>query len=120
MSCEHLDHNFHDFDDKEIPNAIHELCHDHGPLSGIDFFTTGTRNTFVHDDFITASNSDDEDSEQSDEEIGSTLLLDQNGAVCVNSMSFEDFRSKLVAHFDILFKKKALVWPKRAPSKTVL
>ena len=66
VSCEHLDHDFHDFDDKEIPNAIHELCHDYGPLSGIDFFTTGTCNTFVHDNFITASNSDEEESEQSD------------------------------------------------------
>ena len=120
VSCDYLDQNFHDFDDKEIPNAIHELCQDYGPLPGIDFFTTGTCNTFVHDNFMTGRNSDDEGSEQSDEDAGSALLLDENGAVCVNTMSLDDFRSKLVIHFDILFKKKALVWPKRAPYQMAL
>ena len=69
---------------------------------------------------MTGRNSDDEGSEQSDEDAGSALLLDENGAVCVNTMSLDDFRSKLVIHFDILFKKKALVWPKRAPYQMAL
>jgi hypothetical protein len=34
----------------------------------------------------------------------------------VNDLSFEEFRSSLIDHFDILFLRRKLVWPSRLES----
>jgi hypothetical protein len=38
----------------------------------------------------------------------------------IRLMSLEDFRMKLVNHFDILYTNRKLVWPKSIPRKTVI
>lgn len=37
--------------------------------------------------------------------------LDENGCIKVNSLRYEDFRRRLVDHFDILWRQHKIVWP---------
>jgi len=39
--------------------------------------------------------------------------VDNEGAIFVNSLSYQDFRSRLVTHFDIQHRRRKIVWPKR-------
>jgi len=42
-----------------------------------------------------------------------SLSSNDNGDVCiVRELDFEFFQSKLVEHFDILYKEPSIVWPK--------
>ena len=67
--------------------------------------------------------SDTDDDFDSDHDDGTDSIVsarDADGKVIVRKMSLELFRSKLIRHFGICFKKKELVWPKRINrSKTV-
>ena len=40
-------------------------------------------------------------------------MEDENGYILVREMTFDRFRSKLVTHFDIAFKRREIKWPKR-------
>ena len=40
-------------------------------------------------------------------------VVSEDGAIFVNSLTYDDFRSRLVEHFDILHRKKQIVWPER-------
>jgi hypothetical protein len=37
----------------------------------------------------------------------------ENNITNVNDLTMEEFRKKLTDHFDVLFQKKQLIWPKR-------
>ncbi|CAB9523595.1 Plant transposon protein [Seminavis robusta] len=39
--------------------------------------------------------------------------VDEDGAVYINSLSYREFRSLLVEHFDILWRCRAIIWPTR-------
>jgi DDE superfamily endonuclease len=41
------------------------------------------------------------------------IRYDENGAVYINSLTYSDFRKRLVEHFDILYKKRQIKWPQR-------
>jgi hypothetical protein len=47
-----------------------------------------------------------------------------DGAIYVNSLSYKDFRDRLVAHFDILHRRNQIQWPTRgkmpAPAAEIL
>ena len=42
------------------------------------------------------------------------VRYDGNGAIIVNSLTYGDFRGRLVEHFDILFRQNKVRWPVRA------
>jgi DDE superfamily endonuclease len=46
--------------------------------------------------------------------VGGEVRYGRNGAVVVNSLSYEDFRNRLVEHFNILHLKKQVRWPHKA------
>ena len=39
--------------------------------------------------------------------------IDKNGINVVRNLSLDTFRKKLIIHFDIMYKKKEIVWPKQ-------
>ena len=56
--------------------------------------------------------------EESDLEMESVAVDDDHDdAQVVRKMSMEDFRDKLVTHFDIAFQRKEIQWPKRNKKK---
>lgn len=57
--------------------------------------------------------------EEAREDIGvlndvTKVRTDDEGAIFVNSLSYQDFRDRLVTHFDILFQQRRIKWPTRA------
>ena len=53
---------------------------------------------------------DDDAMSNGSEGIG--LRADETGALFINSLSYSEFRSKLVEHFDILWRRDRIVWPR--------
>ena len=66
---------------------------------------------------------DTEDVEEEEEPENDDHLDGQNarygieGAVVVNSLSYQEFRNRLVEHFDILHRKHQVRWPQRRKNK---
>jgi hypothetical protein len=52
---------------------------------------------------------------QGDFEYDNNHILDNNNEKCISirKLSLQTFRSKLVTHFDIAYKKGEIIWPKR-------
>jgi hypothetical protein len=42
---------------------------------------------------------------------------DATGAVVVNSLTYDDFRNRLVEHFDILYRRNRVKWPVRSKDR---
>ena len=53
-----------------------------------------------------------DDDEHSGNSTGLGIEQDEKGAIFVNSLSYSDFRSRLVTHFDILWRRHRIVWPR--------
>jgi hypothetical protein len=53
-----------------------------------------------------------EEDDASDTSDGIGEQFDINGAVFVNSLSYSDFRDRLIVHFDILWRRHRIVWPR--------
>ena len=51
-----------------------------------------------------------DDESQASEGLGANA--DETGRIYVNSLSYSDFRERLVNHFDILWRKHRIVWPR--------
>ena len=70
---------------------------------------------------IYSETDDDSDSDNDNGTDSIASAKDADGKVIVRKMSLELFRSKLIRHFGICFRKKILVWPKRIkpPKKSV-
>jgi len=47
------------------------------------------------------------------EEEHDDVVIDEGGAIVVNSLSYNNFRSRLVQHFDILHRQNKIKWPKK-------
>ena len=41
------------------------------------------------------------------------IQYDEDGAIYVNSLTYDSFRSRIEEHFDILFERKRVRWPKQ-------
>jgi len=41
------------------------------------------------------------------------FVVGEDGATLANSMSYDNFRTRLVEHFDILHRQNQIKWPKR-------
>jgi DDE superfamily endonuclease len=63
------------------------------------------------------------DGEDNNEDIGiededpvqpGMVRYNDHGATVVNSLTYDDFRNRLVEHFDILFRQQKVRWPVRA------
>jgi hypothetical protein len=100
----------HDIEDIQQIRAIERLLN---PGEARDYDTSG--HGAGHDRIP-----DDEQSDQrnNEEEDGMYSIVeepndDRNGFILVRQMTFETFRSKLVTHFDIAFKRREIKWPKR-------
>jgi hypothetical protein len=50
---------------------------------------------------------------QEDPEIGGRVCYNKRGAVVINSLTYDDFRNRLVEHFDIMFRNQRVQWPVR-------
>ena len=61
--------------------------------------------------FDPEENSADEDQGDNEEEF--LEQMDEVGATFVNSLSYFEFRNRLVAHFDILHRQHKICWPER-------
>ena len=121
VSCDYEDDSFYDFDENAIPFTIRELHADYGDLQGINLLRADLNNAFIYYNFhenSKQSGCNDDDIELESEladhefEIGSSRKN--------SNLSLDFFRSKLVEHFDMLFKLKKLVWPKMSKRKQVL
>jgi DDE superfamily endonuclease len=62
-----------------------------------------------------ALQADNEDVVQEDDDhlLPGDVRYDREGAVIVNSLSYDDFRNRLVEHFDILHRQNKVRWPRR-------
>jgi DDE superfamily endonuclease len=60
---------------------------------------------------------EDENFEQ-ENDVGGPVRYGIGGAVVVNSLSYDDFRNRLVEHFDILHRKQRVKWPVQSPNNT--
>jgi hypothetical protein len=45
--------------------------------------------------------------------VDGQVRYDAAGSVVVNSLSYDDFRNRLVENFDIIFRQKRVRWPVR-------
>ena len=109
-SCDYESLEFDDFNDADTPNSIHELYREHGDLRSIDLSSIGVNNIFNYDNFQTENNEDESMDDSEDQEM--PIFTDANSARHVKLLPHDYFRSKLVEHFDILFERKEIVWPK--------
>ena len=64
-------------------------------------------NTLSDNEHENAAQDNDDDLRRNDVRYG------QDGAVVVNSLSYQEFRNRLVEHFDILYRKRQVRWPRR-------
>ena len=119
FKCDYEDDAFQDYIASDTPSSVHELYRVYGELNCIDLSGAGMNNVSVLENFG-SSNSDIESEDESDEVLESHLPTDTTSIREVNTLSHEFFRSKLVEHFDILFKQKKLVWPKASRRKQTL
>ena len=55
---------------------------------------------------------DDDDGSTCSDGENVQLRTDDNGAIYINSLSYSDFRERLVTHFDILWRRHRIVWPR--------
>lgn len=55
----------------------------------------------------------DEDMVEADDAIVSNIRRDEAGRIHLNSLSYFDFRHRLVEHFDILHRHNKVKWPRR-------
>ena len=67
----------------------------------------------------TEETTDGNDDDQSEGSIGIGEREDENGAIFINSLSYTEFRSLLVEHFDILFRRHRIVWPRSDKNRMV-
>lgn len=54
--------------------------------------------------------------DDNDEDLVTAERRDANGAIFLNSLSYHDFRERLVVRFDILHRKNQIEWPQRNPN----
>lgn len=68
-----------------------------------------------------ANNMPDAAEEEEDDDMDDDLVTDErihaDGSVYVNSLSYFEFRKRLVEHFDILHRQHRIVWPTRNNKK---
>ena len=95
-----------------MPNAVHELCREHGNLNEIDFSSVGNKNLSAYDNFNTESINDSDDENEFVAQVTNLAIPNDNSARRVTDLPLEHFRSKLVEHLDILFTKNELKWPR--------
>lgn len=63
---------------------------------------------------ITDGHDDDDDEEEEEQPADNNMIEEQDGEVHkVRRMTLDQFRSKLVNHFDIASTKKEVKWPVR-------
>jgi len=103
------DMGLHDDDDIERIRSVERL-HNPGEARNFDSSGMGYGSDFMEDDNDTDENSIMEQSAE-------LLVVDNDGALSVQHLSFHYFRSKLVNHFDIAFKKREVKWPNRNQTK---
>jgi len=48
-----------------------------------------------------------------DDDLSTNERQDIDGAICVKSLSYFDFRVRLIEHFDILHRQNKIEWPTR-------
>ncbi|KAI2508513.1 hypothetical protein MHU86_5912 [Fragilaria crotonensis] len=93
-----------------VPNAIHRLHH---PMARRDGVVCLTEN--VVDDVDNASDADGTVGLMEEDEP--LALKTVGGITCVRMLSLDFFRSKLVTHFDIAYKRNEVKWPQRMKSR---
>jgi len=87
-----------------IPQAIRRLL---TPAQARNYDTSGMG---MGSDCVTT---DAADNQQDEDEDNNTVETDLEGRILVGSMSLRAFRKRLITHFDIVFKKREIKWPKR-------
>jgi len=51
-------------------------------------------------------------------EVCGEARVDNEGAICVNCLAYQDFRRRLVTHFDTQHRRRKIAWPKRKKGNT--
>ena len=73
-----------------------------------------TRTRMSNRSIMSNQPSTDEDGSILDDDDNSTNQREaDDGAICVNSLSYNEFRARLVEHFDVLHQQNKLEWPQR-------
>jgi hypothetical protein len=90
------------------PLAIQRLNHPESFGSRAHERECALPRTFVENRPVT----NEEDDAMSDCSDGRGLREDENGVIFINSLSYSDFRNRLVEHFDILWRRNRIVWPR--------
>jgi hypothetical protein len=57
------------------------------------------------------NNNDDDSATEDNADNNLRVRCSQDGSVVVNSLSYQDFRNRLVEHFDILYRQLKVQWP---------
>jgi len=96
-------------DTSRIPQAIRRLL---SPAQARNFDTSGMG---TGTDRVADNGADDaEDNNGADDaEDAGNVEVDLMGHIVVKSLSLNQFRSRLIRHFNIAFKRREVKWPKR-------
>ena len=94
---------------EDVPDAIFRLHH---PMARRDGICT-TENVVDNVDNV----SDDGEVGLMEEEEEPLAVETVGGITCVRTLSLDFFRSKLVTHFDIAYKRNEVKWPRRMKSR---
>jgi DDE superfamily endonuclease len=71
-------------------------------------------------ELLSDTEDNDDKFEVEDQMVTGVICYNNEGAIIVNSMTYGDFRARLVEHFDILFRNKKVRWPVRATGSSII
>jgi len=108
----------------EYGNDDPDECRRYAPMA-IRHLTNPQLSTFGSRDHKTASienlcvaqNAGD-DNIDDDDDLVTDIRTDENGAIFINTLSYADFRERLITHFDILHRNNKIRWPTRRRNTT--
>ena len=102
VPCYYTNDNFDDYD--ELPFSVQRLINPAtqriGDLSGMKY---------GNDCNVERNNTDNNDNEDTE----NIVLADEDGYIKLQDLTMDQFRKRLIIHFNIAFSKKKLVWPTR-------
>ena len=92
---------------RPVPNAIDKLNNPSLVRNG-DLFGSGLGN-----DYIPSEGNQQMDVEEDTEMFEADIEINDDGSISVTNLPLEEFRRRLVRHFNIAFLQHNIVWPKR-------
>ena len=98
--------------DNPAPNAIQKLLNPNQRRRN-DLSSMGHGNDFDRNDNNEMNDVSDVEEEEEENTCSSIPTNSDNGPIRVRDLSLNEFRKRLIVHFNIMFHQNKVVWPTR-------